>query len=781
VEHAVSHKVATIEAAISVFEEILQLRPIGHERRAEAVVDLGDTLFLFCYHHEVNDAQRARCLDLLREALLLHPPGHSARDQALHNLARALQFVGYQQQACSLDNLIEAIEMNREALQLRPVGHPERSKSLNNLAYGLMRSFEHCGDLDLLAEAITMQRDVVSLQPPGHPLRDTALSNLANALESSFQHQGGAETLAEAISTSREALHLRPVGHPLRWIALSNLGNALGSSFASNGFPDMLSESICVQREAVQLGPSTHPEYGVVLNNLAERLIASFRYHRDYSALAEAITLLQQSLGLLAEGNRYLDGLNDLAEALIASYDVHKDSERLNDAIHLHREALKSRPSGHFRRMESLQGLGRLLCRAECRSWTEAVILFREALEICPTGSTHRAEVLSDVSMCSLDPDSPFFNLSQGVAYLSEAYSDNFCHVNRRLRSALTDLPRVEIAYTEAAAVLDSSVLEHHNDLILELYAQVISLLPRAANLGLDHSTRLQAVTGLDVIVRDAAARAVVLGRECQAVEMLEGGRGVFWGQALHLRTTAFDEVPLEDCRELQRLLALLEHSSRRVQRSYQNATQRELDLEKRRLHNEEAEALIVKIRSYAGLDRFLLPPTFNALVGALPDGFVAIVNASKLGQHALLLNRSIGLMASLELQPPPTGFNPTDLRSHLPRDMGSGTLGGVTRAMRKNRGLGDSFMNILAMLWSSIARPIITQLGLQVSRESYVKECIADFVFLFRNQLDALDLGSGGVSLASLASYPSTRRAIIVIQSQCALRTTSRPPMSLH
>jgi hypothetical protein len=170
------------------------------------------------------------------------------------------------------------------------------------------------------------------------------------------------------------------------------------------------------------------------------------------------------------------------------------------------------------------------------------------------------------------------------------------------------DLARVESAYSQAAAGLDASNLEHCNSRVLDLYAQGIGLLPRAANFALDHSTRLQAVTGLDGIARDAAARSVLLGRESQALELLEEGRGVFWAQALHLRTSAFENVPQGDCQELQRLLRLLEHSGRRVKLLKQNAAQRERDLEKRRQLNEEAEALIFKIRGYTGLDRFLLP-----------------------------------------------------------------------------------------------------------------------------------------------------------------------------
>jgi hypothetical protein len=216
VDHARSHSVATIEAALSAFEDLLKLRPVGHEHRAEAVGDLGNTLFFFCFLHKADHTQRVRCLGLLREALQLCPLGNSSHDRALHNLARALLFLEYQQQPGDLDYISESVLLNRAALKLRPAGHPEREKTLGNLACGLARSFQDCGDLDLLAEAITTHRELVRLCPSGSPDCDVPLTNLSIALQASFRHQGGSETLAEAISTSREALQLQPAGSSRR-------------------------------------------------------------------------------------------------------------------------------------------------------------------------------------------------------------------------------------------------------------------------------------------------------------------------------------------------------------------------------------------------------------------------------------------------------------------------------------------------------------------------------------------------------------------------------------
>jgi hypothetical protein len=334
-------------------------------------------------------------------------------------------------------------------------------------------------------------------------------------------------------------------------------------------------------------------------------------------------------------------------------------------------------------------------------------------------GYPARARILSGLSTCFLDLRSPFFSLSEGISCLSEAYADDLSHVNERLRSAVTDLQQLEAACGSSTQVAQTSPRTKDAERILDLYAQAIALLPLAANLGLNHSARLQAVAGSDEIARNAATRAVLLDRIPHAVEMLEQGRGVFWTQTLHLRTIAFEDVPPDNCQELQRMLRLLDHGTRQVESVEQSADQRERRLEQRRQVNEMIQALISKIRRHPGLDRFLLPPAFQALLGSLPDGLVVIVNASKLGHHALLLQRAPGLAASLALKPFLTGFDWTALRSQLPRDVTSSSDSEANdgfRAMRLKRGRVGNFEDVLSSIWISIVSPIIDTLGLNVS-----------------------------------------------------------------
>jgi tetratricopeptide (TPR) repeat protein len=713
----------SLEEAIGIYEDILHLRPSGHEKHAEAVSNLGEALFSFCFHVGTNTASVHRCFELLREALRLRPPGNPLRDHSLHHLAKALYFIGYKQQSGDSDTLTESIQLNREALQLRPVTHPQRVNSLNNLACALRRSFEHCGKWELLEESIGNLRHLLQLLEPGHWLRASSLTNLAMALQESFQHQGGFETLAEAISLHREALQLCPVGHTLRWSTLENLARAIRMAFSSQRLPELLSEVTELDREVLQLMPVTHLERGRAMSNLADSLLAKFRQHRDQSTLAEAVGLLRQALGLLRTGHLDRDiAVYNLAEALFATYNVDRDSDHLYEAIKLHREALTLRPLGNVRRLESLQRLANLLCRAEIGSWAEAVDFYREALDLSPPGYPARARLLFDSSKCLLEPSSPFFNLSEGITRLSEGYSDPFTHVNQQLRCAVSELGKVEDAYNVSTETCDPQARQHLSRRILELYSQVISLLPRAANLGLNHATRLQAVVGTDEIARNAAARAIRMGRVSQAVEMLEEGRGVFWSHTLRLRSDAFDDVPVDDASELQGILRRLEHEAHLADIADSTPALREMNLEKRRQLNQQAEALIAKIRGYPGLSRFLMPAPFASLVSSLPPGYTVILNASKLGHYALIINGTTRFATSLKLGNSHKGFDSETIRWHVDRNpcREEAPDKDAIRATRFSNGRQlESMEAVLALVWTSIVEPVINNLGLKVGNVS--------------------------------------------------------------
>jgi hypothetical protein len=713
-----SHLASTLEEAIGMYERLLAFRPPGHQQRRQTVSCLGDALWLFCYHHSLDKARADCCIAMLREALHSCSPRHLLRDEALHNLARALHFISFEQFG-DQNALAESVVLNREALTLRPPGHPSRYKSLGNLANALRTRFDDCGSFDILEEAVCILREVLQLRPLGYPGRDIALHNLSMTLMTSFEQEGSFEPVTEAIALIREAVDLRPIGHPLRFTSLSILAESLKLRFIYQGFSVCLAEAMELYREVLHTMPEAHPRRGKMMMNFGDILLLAFREHGDSCLLSEAIVVLRQTLIILPEGIQAYDhALYYLAGALLASSEQSGSMSLLSEAATLHQEALKLRPPGHPLRIESLDGLADLYSRIEPICWNEAHTLYGEALRICPQGYPVRAQLLSGIARCFLDVGSPFFDPVQGIAHLSEAYADNFTYITQRLRTASTDMYNVEATYASVTQHMDEATRGRYDTLVLELYSQIIGILPLAANFGIDHKARLRAVAGTDRIARNAASRAVLVGRVSMAIETLEEGRGVFWTQALHIRTTAFTGVPRADGEELQRLLRLLDCATQGTETSELSSAQRERELGRRRNLNEQARSLIAKIRGYPGLNRFLLPSAFDAVFASLLDGFVVIVNTSEVAHHALILHRSTGLATSLDLDLPRARFDSAVLKANIPRDATAlhEQDRESSRVIHINKCAGDSFDYVLGLLWTSIARPVINRLGLEVS-----------------------------------------------------------------
>ncbi|KAG2741922.1 hypothetical protein P692DRAFT_20749675, partial [Suillus brevipes Sb2] len=113
-------------------------------------------------------------------------------------------------------DLDQAIALHREALALHPVGHTDRSMSLNNFANRLSTRFDYRGDAEDLDQAIALHREALALRPVGHPDRPTSLITLAIDLSTRCDHQGNTEGLDESRENLRCALTLSTQHDPRR-------------------------------------------------------------------------------------------------------------------------------------------------------------------------------------------------------------------------------------------------------------------------------------------------------------------------------------------------------------------------------------------------------------------------------------------------------------------------------------------------------------------------------------------------------------------------------------
>jgi hypothetical protein len=247
-----------------------------------------------------------------------------------------------------------------------------------------------------------------------------------------------------------------------------------------------------------------------------------------------------------------------------------------------------------------------------------------------------------------------------------------------------------------------------YSELALDVYVEAIQLLPRAAHAGLDLSTRLRELSGSEQLCRAGAMRAMLLGQLPMAVEVYEEGKTVFWSQALRLRSTVLDVLPVADSKKLKHLFQLLNEDSAGISMDGKNKlADQERRIEYRRQLNDQAERLIEEIRGRPGFDRFLRIPQFQHLSQAATNSFVVALVATEFRYFAIVIQ------ANEAPEDVPLPFvNGEMLRKLVVQTSGSGMRDIADRGVVKER---IHPRVPLEQLWRTIVRPVLLHLGLEV------------------------------------------------------------------
>ncbi|KAG2094539.1 CHAT domain-containing protein [Suillus cothurnatus] len=274
------------DEGIHIRRVILELCPLGNERRPKALYKLGCALrsrFEQC--GSIDDLDES--IQHGREAVSLSSEGHSERYAYLNNLAWSL-WTRFNHQD-NYHDLNEAISLYEEALRLCPVGHNNRDLPLHSLGLALSTRFNQRSDVNDINRAISLQREALTLRPPGHPGRDRTLNNLAIALKSRYNKLDVSEDLDEAIDLHRDSLQLRPHGHPFRYRTLYNLSSVLSSRFTRNQNNEDVEEAIRLCQESLEALPSLHPNRYFSYRWLQEAYLARYSVQRKSLDLSLAV------------------------------------------------------------------------------------------------------------------------------------------------------------------------------------------------------------------------------------------------------------------------------------------------------------------------------------------------------------------------------------------------------------------------------------------------------------------------------------------------------------
>jgi hypothetical protein len=259
---------------------------------------------------------------------------------------------------------------------------------------------------------------------------------------------------------------------------------------------------------------------------------------------------------------------------------------------------------------------------------------------------------------------------------------------------------------------------------LLQAYNVALKILPEVAWLGLSISDRHHHILKAGKTVTDAAAAAISAGMLEKAVEWLEQGRSIIWGQLLNLRTPVdgLKESHPELAEKLIFLSKKLEGAGTRDS-SLLNSRDQQLEPLQRtaKQYHDYAHArnlLLKEIRELDGFQKFLLPKTISELSHAAERGPVVILNIGEFRCDALVLMP--GFSNDEVLHIPLSDLTLKDAQ-HLRQSMGSLLRDGGRNDRLTGQREGSvppetQFTHILSELWVRIVKPVLEGIGYRAS-----------------------------------------------------------------
>ncbi|WP_446685426.1 hypothetical protein [Kibdelosporangium aridum] len=599
-----------------------------------------------------------------RQAVAATPPGHS--DHALHLAGFASALLTRFRRTGQPDGLTEAVDAAREALNGTASTHADRPRYLNILGIALHNRFEHSGDQADLDEAIAVGREAVAGTSPGHTRYAAHLSCLGSACHTRFLYAGHLADLDEAITVLRDALTATPPDHPDHQAIAHNFSSVLVERFQLVNHADDLDEAIAIRREVVAGTPLDHPLHSVYSHGLSYALRIRYQDTGQPGDLEEAMAIGRRAVdGIPPDDPGFADALLNIAMILLSKFERTREAPYLDDAVTAARRAIGTTSPERPDRAEHLSVLGTVL-------WTR----FEHAGQ-------------------SSDLDDAI------AAFIDSVHVESGPPEIRMVSARLWGRAAIQAGQADSA---------------VDGFAAAVRLLQRFVWHGLPRATREERVVKCSGLAADAAACAIRAGRPEQAVELLEAGRSVLWGQLLNLRTDLTELAEREPAlaARLDQIRTLLDTPLPATSAAVAgpdsietlHAEQNRVAEERMRLAR-EFDDLVGRIRAVDGFEHFLEATSFTQLRAAASAGPVAIVNTSRHGCHALLVSDTDVQVVDLP-----------GLTHQKVVTQANALVGILTRATGSNRPFLErerdrhTILDILAWLWDKIAEPVLTRLG---------------------------------------------------------------------
>ncbi|KAF6747631.1 CHAT domain-containing protein, partial [Ephemerocybe angulata] len=540
------------------------------------------------------------------------PEGHKDLQKRLFTLGAYLQLRS--QRLGNLKDIEEAIAIQKKLVLLTPEEHPDMPMMLTYLSSYFHVHFGITENLDYLAQAIALRQRALLLTPEGHLDLPIRLNCLGSSFQTRYDSTRNLADLAEAITLHEKSLLLTPEGDVKLRERLNYLSSPLQIRFQDLGNLDDLSKAMALRQKALQLTPEGHSDLPIILTALGTSFGDRFHREGNLEDLAEAISLLERALVLTPQGH---ETQPLVLTALGSCY--HFRFERSEDLAEL-RDIPGIGESGE----EVEDGLGR------------AILLLQGAVELTIAGDAFLASRLYLLSTF----------LYSRVTQTNDPDDIEACFSTFE-RAALCEHgpPRVRLDAAVDWARLLQRFFPSSSD-TLKTFNTAVGLIEVTAGLKQTVQLRYTHLQNISWLPLEAAAAACALERPDKALEWLDQGRCLVWGQLTNLRT------PLDDLRSHDPALAqVVIQVSTQLDRAGSSRMESTLGMElpekialgaEARNHLNLAQRwgdLLNEVRAILGFEAFLKPLSCSTLLRRLPDtGVVVVINMTAARCDAIAL-----------------------------------------------------------------------------------------------------------------------------------------------
>ncbi|KAF7363171.1 hypothetical protein MVEN_00669600 [Mycena venus] len=740
--------------SIMMFEATVQLTPDGHPNKPSRLNNLGTSLCLrFERLGDLSDNNKS--VLIFEDAVQLTPDGHPGKPLRLNNLGNAL--LDRFERLGNLSDINKSVLMFEDAVQLTPDDHPDKCGMLHNLGNSLFRRFERLGDLSDINKSVLILEDAVELTSDGHPGKPGMLNNLGNSLLGRFEQLGDLSDINKSVLMKENAVQLTPDGHPDKPFRLNNLGNSLFRRFERLGDLNDINRSVLMRENAVQLTPDGHPDKPSMLYNLGSSLLGRFHQLGDLGDINKSVLMLENAVQLTPDGHPKRPSLlSNLGSSLIRRFERLGDLSDINKSVLMFEDAVQLTPDGHPDKPSWLNNLGtslslRFVQLGDLSDINKSVLMFEDAAHFIPDGHPDRHSRLNnlgnslflrferlgdlnDINRSVLmrenavqltpdgHPDKPSLLNSLGSSLLGRFEQ---LHDPEDSKQLLLHYSSAACSATGPASIRFKAAKNwakhahiHQPSSMLHAYTTAIELLPELAWLGLSITDRHHRLSQAGQVVRDAASAAISMHDYQKAVEWLEQGRSVIWGQLLNLRTPV-DELRKSHPHLANQLVSLsssLETAGTRSSAVADDTKQQSLQSIANQAHAFALKRnhVLHQIRELPGFESFLFPKPISELSPAAKQGPVAIINISEYGCDALVL---LPGLADDIIHVPLHDFTIHEAQA-LAESLASivGNTGRTDRlagSHERDMAPDEIFSIILSELWVKIVQPVLNGIAL--------------------------------------------------------------------